>query len=413
MLKFTSHYSRKENLENETIIKNAFKIVQKEKSSKEIGYYTLPQDSLAHIERLSDINLSNITQVVVMGIGGSSLGIKAISSILQPYTNNPKEMLFLENSDPLTLLEIISKIRKDEACFFMISKSGSTIETTSTLKTLIEELNIDLDGDDAKRVFAITDNGSVLSDFAKHHKLNEFNIPDNVGGRFSVLSAVGVVPLAVAGYDVEAILSGAKEFIDNFFEEKEKHILDKALYLYLNVESKPITILFSYADRLENLTKWFVQLWGESLGKIDKNGNSVGLTPIGLTGAVDQHSFLQLIIEGPKDKFVSFITIKDFQRDLNIPNISLKGIEKTDFINGKSFNTLINAQAEATLQSVVESGIDADSIEIDRITPQNIGALLAYYEVLTSLVGAMLEVNTYNQPGVELGKVILYKNLGE
>jgi glucose-6-phosphate isomerase len=413
MLKFTSHYSRKENLENETIIKNAFKIVQKEKSSKEIGYYTLPQDSLAHIERLSDINLSNITQVVVMGIGGSSLGIKAISSILQPYTNNPKEMLFLENSDPLTLLETISKIRKDEACFFMISKSGSTIETTSTLKTLIEELNIDLDGDDAKRVFAITDSGSVLSDFAKHHKLNEFNIPDNVGGRFSVLSAVGVVPLAVAGYDVEAILSGAKEFIDNFFEEKERHILDKALYLYLNVESKPITVLFSYADRLENLTKWFVQLWGESLGKIDKNGNSVGLTPIGLTGAVDQHSFLQLIIEGPKDKFVSFITIKDFQRDLNIPNISLKGIEKTDFINGKSFNTLINAQAEATLQSVVESGIDADSIEIDRITPQNIGALLAYYEVLTSLVGAMLEVNTYNQPGVELGKVILYKNLGE
>jgi glucose-6-phosphate isomerase len=413
MLKFTSHYSISTNPKNEQIKKDAFRSIQEERDSNKIGYYSLPTSSLSHIERIKDIDLSNVTQIVVMGIGGSSLGIKAIESILQPYTKNAKEMLFLENSDPITLLNTISKIRKDEAYFFIISKSGSTIETTSTLKTLIEKLDIDLDGDDAKRVFAITDSGSVLSDFAKYHKLNEFNIPDNVGGRFSVLSAVGIVPLAMAGYDVNNILNGAKEFIDSCFEGKEEHILNKALYLYLNAKDKPISVLFSYADRLENLTKWFVQLWGESLGKIDKNGNSVGLTPIGLTGAVDQHSFLQLIIEGPKDKFVSFITIKDFQRDLNIPNISLKGIEKTDFINGKSFNTLINEQAKATLQSVIDSNIEADSIEIEKITPQNIGALLAYYEVLTSLVGAMLDVNTYNQPGVELGKVILYKNLGE
>jgi len=235
MLKFISSYNS-QIIDNSSkiVIENAFETLKDERDSKKIGYYNLPIDSMAHLERLKSIELDNITQVIVMGIGGSSLGIKAIESILQPYTKAPKEMLFLENSDPITLLETISKIRKDEAVFFMISKSGSTIETTSTLKTLIEKLDINLDGDDNRRVFAITDSGSVLSDFAKHHGLYEFNIPDNVGGRFSVLSAVGVVPLAVAGYDVEKILSGAGSFINSFFNGDESHILEKASYLYQN-----------------------------------------------------------------------------------------------------------------------------------------------------------------------------------
>jgi len=413
MLKFNSSYINQTENDNKTIIQNAFNRLKEERDSKRIGYYTLPRDSISDINRIEEMNFDDIKQVVVMGIGGSSLGTKAIESILQPYTKNAKEMLFLENSDPITLLETMDRIDKDRAIFFIISKSGSTIETTSTLKTLIKHFDIDLDGEDNQKLFVITDKNSVLSNFAKYHKLNEFNIPDNVGGRFSVLSAVGIVPLTVAGYDTKAILDGADNFIKSFFDNKENHILEKACYLYKNSTNKPITVLFSYADRLENLTKWFVQLWGESLGKIDKDGNRVGLTPIGLTGAVDQHSFLQLIIEGPKDKIITFITIEDFERDLDIPNISLKGIEKTDFINRTSFNTLINAQADATKQSIMESGIDTDSIKIDKITPENIGLLLAYYEVLTSLVGAMLNIDTYNQPGVELGKVILYKNLGE
>jgi glucose-6-phosphate isomerase len=413
MLKFTSHYISQARPENENLMKKAFADVSQEHESKKIGYYTLPTDSKEHINRVKNLDLTNIEQVVIIGIGGSSLGIKAIESILNPYTPDSKEMIFLENSDPITILESIAKIKKDKACFFLISKSGSTIETTSVFKTLIEHLSLDLDGAENKRVFAITDKGSVLSDFAQHHKLEEFNIPDNVGGRFSVLSAVGVAPLTVAGYDMERLLDGAGQFIGDFFAGRENHLLEKAAHLYQNASEQSINVLFSYADRLEDLTKWYVQLWGESLGKIDKKGNSVGLTPIGLIGAVDQHSFLQLIIEGPRDKNVTFITIEDFQKELTIPDITLKGIEKTNFINGKSFNTLINAQADATLQSIIESKIDADAITLDSVNPENIGALLAYYELLTSLVGTMFEVNTYDQPGVELGKIILYKNLGE
>jgi len=134
---------------------------------------------------------------------------------------------------------------------------------------------------------------------------------------------------------------------------------------------------------------------------------SVGLTPIGLTGAVDQHSFLQLIIEGPRNKTVTFMKINDFETDLCIPDFSLDFIEKTNFVNGKSFNTLINAQCDATKQSLVQVEVPVDSIILQHVDEESVGQLLVYFELLTSAAGAMMHINTYDQPGVELGKVIL------
>ncbi len=413
MLHFKREFAFEATEEHQRIMQSAKAVLQHEMDSDAIGYYKLPTQSQKLVSAAEALHVDTLTQVVVIGIGGSSLGIKAIDSILRPYTPDAKAMLFLENSDPLTISETLAKIEKKNACFFMISKSGSTIETTSIFKTLIDHFSLDLDGADNGRVFVITDKGSVLGDFAEHHKLKQFNIPDNVGGRFSVLSAVGVVPLQVAGYDMHGVLYGAEQFVTSFFDGDENHLLEKACYMYENSKSLGINVLFSYADRLEHLTKWYVQLWGESLGKVDQNGNRVGLTPIGIIGAVDQHSFLQLVIEGPKDKTMTFINIEDFQNGLSVPDITLKAIEKTNFINTQSFNTLINAQCSATMQSVVESGVSADAITIDQVTPENIGALLVYYELLTSLLGAMLMINTYDQPGVELGKQILYKNLSK
>jgi glucose-6-phosphate isomerase len=411
MLKFKHHFTTGVTSSNEVAMQTAFNMLKNEMQSNQVGYYNLPSHSLSHLEVLKQIDTQTIEQIIVIGVGGSLLGIKAIDSILRPYTSNTKELLLFENSDPITISQTLSKVKKEKAAFFIISKSGKTIEATSIFKTIMATCKLDLDGKDNKRIFVITDEGSVLSDFAKHHNLQEFTIPDNVGGRFSVLSAVGVVPLALVGYDMKALLGGAGDFIANFFAGKENHLLQKAHYMFENAKEKSINILFSYADSLENFTKWYVQLWGESLGKIDKNGKRVGLTPIGLIGAVDQHSFLQLLIEGPKDKSVTFISIEDFKNDLTIPDITLYGIEKTNFVNNKSFNTLINAQCKATMQSVIQSGIATDAITVDEVTPANVGALIVYYELLTSLIGSMLHINTYNQPGVELGKEILYKNL--
>ena len=394
------------------VVQRALAQIKNEKESREVGYYTLPDTSLSLTEEVKSIGTDSIEQLVIIGIGGSSLGIKAIDAILRPYSKDTKEILYLENSDPLTISNTLEKIHPNKALFFVISKSGSTIETTSIFKTVIGYHHLDLEGEDAKRVVIITDEGSVLSEFAAHYGLQVFHIPHNVGGRFSVLSAVGVVPLALAGYDMHDLLDGARQMTTRFFDGDAQHILQKAAYLFFQSSKEPMNVLFSYSDTLEEFTKWYVQLWGESLGKINQKGEKVGLTPIGLIGAIDQHSFLQLIIEGPRDKNVTFIKIEDFQKELTIPDISLFAIEKTDFINNQSFNRLINAQCDATMQSLNEAGVTTDMIVMDRVTPSNIGEMLIYFELLTSLVGAMFEVNTYNQPGVELGKQILYKNLG-
>jgi glucose-6-phosphate isomerase len=301
----------------------------------------------------------------------------------------------------------LAQLEKEKTLFIVISKSGGTVETISIFKTILEHFSIDLESSDTQRLIAITDPGSILSQFANEYGIKEFNLPANVGGRFSVLSAVGIVPLYLAGYDAAALLSGAESFERSFFDKQQQEILEKASFLYRNWEQYGTNVVFAYSNTLENFAKWYVQLWGESLGKIDSRGERVGLTPIGLTGSVDQHSFLQLIIEGPRNKSVTFIAVEEFESNLTIPTLSLKHIEKTDFVNGESFNRLINAQCDATMQSVEESSVPVDKITIARLNESSCGELIIYYEILTSLVGAMLGINTYDQPGVELGKQIL------
>ena len=416
MLRFNRDFSFKATEEQQTIMQEAFAVISEEHSSKRIGYYDLPKDSKAMVDAARKLETQNsllasgtITDIAVIGIGGSSLGIKAVNSLLDSKGAKARALHFFENSDPIDITRTMQKLTKEKTLFIVISKSGGTIETTSIFKTVIAHYGLELGGADRERVLVITDKGSGLSQFGEHYGLAQYNIPDNVGGRFSVLSAVGIVPLTLAGYDTAALLDGAGAFLERFFEHKEDHLLEKACFIYEGEKEQRINVLFSYANDLGNFTKWYVQLWGESLGKVDAKGNHVGLTPIGLIGSVDQHSFLQLLIEGPKDKSVTFIKIEDFETPLVIPDVSLKHIEKTDFINGESFNTLINAQCDATRESLVQSGVPVDGIVIDKIDETHIGAMIIYYELLTSLVGAMLKINTYDQPGVELGKVILYK----
>lgn len=395
------------------IAKDAFESLKEEMQSNRVGYYKLPKNSLATLEEAKAIDTSGFTQIVVIGIGGSSLGLKAIDAMLRPIRPNVKETLFFENSDPLTLVTLMQKVRPKEAAFFVISKSGTTIETISIFKTLIYHFNLKPDTKDKDRIFAITDEDSDLDRFAAHYDIKRFHIPHNVGGRFSVLSAVGVVVLYCIGYDVAPILKGASTFIDSFFAKKEQHLLDKATFYYENSKKLSINVLFSYADSLENFNKWYVQLWGESLGKIDAHQKHVGLTPIGIIGAVDQHSFLQLIIEGVLDKTVTFVNVTNLQANLRISDVKLEHMQKCDFLNNKTFMELLNAQCKAVMQSVEERGIKTDIITLDVVNEENIGVMIIYFELLTSLLGAMFGIDTYNQNGVELGKKILYSNLTE
>ncbi len=375
---------------------------------KEIGYYDLPFSSLEHLT-----SLDNFTQkhIVVIGIGGSSLGTYAIYNFLSGANDfsTKKKLHFLESTDPLSIKSKLKEIDLNDALFIIISKSGTTVETISIFKYIYSIIEIS-----KNNCITITENDSALKKLSDSKDLVSFNIPKNVGGRFSVLSNVGLVPLYLMGVNIEKLLNGAKKVNISFFQ-KEKYydlLINKARFIAENKDQYNINAIFSYSEMLAGFNKWYVQIWGESLGKKHDDNINEGLTPIGLLGPVDQHSFLQLIVEGRRDKTVTFIKIKDFNSDIKVPDISLENLETLDSLNNLDFAKLINMQADATIQSVQElKDIPTDVIECNEITENEIGKLIYYYELLTSLVSKFIGINAYDQPGVEFGKIILKDKL--
>ncbi len=389
-----------------------YDLLAQEARSGEVGYYALPDDEVGLCDAIDAWRsecAERYRNIVVVGIGGSSLGTKAIDTLLaHTPERNDKRLLFLENVDPIAQRTVLEGISFEESLFIVISKSGSTIETTSHFKYLLGHYGVGLDERRFREHFLfITDAGSPLDRFGNDYGVRVFHIPHNVGGRFSVLSAVGLVPLALLGYDIRALLLGAKGLKDSFFAQKEDLLLRKAAYYAAHKEEVPINVLFSYAEAFREFNAWYVQLWAESLGKIDRNGKRTGLTPIGLIGSVDQHSFLQLIVEGPKNKTVTMLKVEEFGLKSEIPDISLPYLEGTDYINTHTFDELLNAQCDATMQSIMEQGVSVDRLSLGRLDAPTVGRLIFYFELLTSLTGALLGVHTYDQPGVEHGKRIL------
>jgi glucose-6-phosphate isomerase len=406
MLQYTNYFDTK-GLDPFTLEKG-FEAVRYEANSGEVGYYHLPLLSQSLVEELESLYQDidrRFNTIAIIGIGGSSLGIKAIERLLRPSTPNAKKLIYLENSDPISIMHEMKQIDKFRTLFVVISKSGGTVETLSIFKRLLVSFELTLENSD--QIYVVSDEDSILSHFADENHLRRFTIPANVGGRFSVLSAVGMVPLTLAGFNTGAILKGAQTFLEQFWSRQEDHMLQKAAFYVTHRDQYPMNVLFAYSDTFEEFGKWVVQLWGESLGKRNRRGERVGLTPISLIGSVDQHSFLQLIMEGPLNKTVTFMHIEHSEEHLMVPELSLHHLEKSDFINGKSFNDLINAQCQATMQSVLQSGVSVDEIAWKQIDEGSVGELILYYELLTSLSGALLEINTYDQPGVEVGKQIL------
>ncbi|MEA3315499.1 MAG: glucose-6-phosphate isomerase, partial [Campylobacterota bacterium] len=391
MLSFERRFDPKIGKKSKEFIQNSFEQMVEEKNSNRVGYYTLPDTTKkllknidSYIKNNKELQENKITDIVVIGIGGSSLGTKAIDSILEHKKDKNIKISFLENGDPIAINKILKKIEKESTIFIVISKSGTTIETTSIFKYVLERFDIKLDSKDSDRLIAITDEDSPLWEFAKKYDIAKFCIPKNVGGRFSVLSAVGIVPLAIMGYNVKAIIDGSSKIEKEFFDKKAMHLIEKAYFYYKQGKNKPINVLFSYSSQFDYFNKWYVQLWGESLGKFDKTYKKVGLTPVGLVGSVDQHSFLQLVMQGPEDKTLSFIKVEDFENKKSIPDIKLDNITGVNYINNHTFNELINAQCMATIESVSEAGIPTDMITIDKLNEENLGYLIYYYELLTS-----------------------------
>ena len=391
-----------------------------QQETKSIGYYNLPNQDTHYIddylEKLDkQQGLELLTDIVVVGIGGSSLGTKAIYHFLKPVRKLKRKLHFIDSTDPIALNSLQKDVNfaSQATHFLIISKSGSTIETIAAYKYILGLIN-GLSIDYCPFTF-ITEKNSPLEKHAKEVGALIVNIQDNVGGRFSVLSSVGTIPLILADIKVDRILQGADSIKNSFFNNgyMQDILLQKATYYAKNVSNYPINSVFSYTESLKYFNQWYVQLWGESLGKKQRNSVfNVGLTPIGLIGPKDQHSFLQLIIDGTRDKTITFIKLENFEVSSPVPDITLKHLEDTDIINNVEFSSLINLQADSIIESLKKvQRIPLDEIRIKQQDEFSIGQLIYYFELLTSLVGDLLNVNTYDQPGVESGKQILMEKL--
>jgi glucose-6-phosphate isomerase len=387
-------------------IKSNIEIFERIKAEREsVGYYDLAYQNTDEIKNYAK-SISK-KHIIVLGIGGSSLGAKAIYDFLLPSVNYCKDLLFLETIDPLNLNHCLKDVNLNDVQFVIISKSGNTIETISIFKYLNSLIKID-----NTNCTIISEAKSNLTKFAKDNNIKNFNLAENIGGRFSVFSVVGLLPLAMVGVDIDNLLNGCKRVSNSFFDKAGycDPILEKARFLVENKTRFHTNIIFSYSSTLESFNKWYVQLWAESLGKININGTRQGLTPIGLVGPVDQHSFLQLIMEGVRDKTVTFIKIDDLKDNSLIPvdtnnKFNILGLQYAENI---SFNKLLNKQADATIKSIQEQDdIPCDVISIRTIDEFNIGTLMFTYQLLTSCIGAFLQINTYNQQGVEQSKINL------
>jgi len=384
-----------------------FNAIIKEKETDEIGYYNLVHQDTSKIkEYAAGVKQSNI---VVIGIGGSTLGTYAIYKFLKHSKELSKKLYFLETTDPIDIQSKLNEVDLEDTLFIVISKSGTTVETISIFKYLHTLVKID-----SSNTLIVTEFDSKLNAYAKANKMKTFEIPKNVGGRFSVFTAVGLLPLAIVGIDIDELLQGTKEIHASFFSRSDEYhrLLHKARFFVENKNNFNINVVFSYSSRLEGFNKWYIQLWGESLGKLDVHETHQGLTPIGIIGPIDQHSFLQLIVQGKRDKTVTVVKVEDFQSDLEIPAVSLAGLEELDYLDNLKFSSLINMQADATIEALNNlHDIPCDVITIDGISESSIASLMYEYELLTSICAKFMHINAYDQPGVESGKIILKKKL--
>jgi glucose-6-phosphate isomerase len=387
-------------------IKSNTEIFERIKAEREeIGYYNLPYQDTAVIKDYAQ----TITKkhIIVLGIGGSSLGARAIYEFLLPSSSYDKDLLFLETVDPLKINHCLKKVNLNDSQFVVISKSGNTIETISIFKYLNSLVEIT-----STNCTIISESKSDLTQFANDNNIKAFDLAENVGGRFSVFSVVGLVPLAMVGVNIDNLLNGCKRVADSFFNQEDyyKPIIRKARFLVENKSRFNINVVFSYSSLLESFNKWYVQLWAESLGKVNVNGTRQALTPIGLVGPVDQHSFLQMIMDGVRDKTVTFIKIDDLKDSSIVPKNTFNKFDVLAWkcAEGSSFNELLNMQADATIQSIKEQkDIPCDVVSIRTVDEYNIAKIMFSYQLLVSCIGAFLQINTYDQPGVENGKINL------
>ncbi len=422
-------FTAKDIKDNLPLANSAYKIVQENRGKGMMGWMDLPYNQKEVVEDIiataKDIR-KKCDNFVVFGIGGSALGPTAVFQALCHLRHNelPRKLrkapkLYVEdNVDPERMASLLGTLDLNKTIFNVVTKSGATSETMSQYLIVMDILKKKF-GEKAKdhMIATTSKNRGNLIKIAKEEGLKTFYIPDGVGGRFSELCPVGLLPAAVLGIDIKVMLSGAA-YMDKICSDKKitkNPALMSALLEYMSMKrGKNISVMMPYADSLKYVADWYCQLWGESLGKaVNKNGETVyaGQTPVKALGVTDQHSQIQLYREGGFDKVITFIAVEKFRADVTISE-GCEQFPDVNFLCNHTLGELINTERKATEYALTTANRLNYTIIMPEVNAFTIGELLYMFEMETAYVGELLNIDTYNQPGVEGGKNATYALFG-
>ncbi len=325
-------------------------------------------------------------------------------------------MFFVDNVDPDQFSSLMESIKLDKTVFNVITKSGGTSETMAQFMIARGLVKKDLGKKALKKNFAcITDpEKGNLRKIVRDEKLRSLEVPPLVGGRFSVFTPVGLLSAAVSGIDIDELLAGAASMDMRTSRpgiwENPAYLSAALQYLADTKKGKNISVMMPYSQALKDVADWYRQIWAESLGKrLDLQGNVVhtGQTPVKALGATDQHSQVQLYMEGPNDKTFTFLRVEEFDTKVTIPK-DFTDIPGAAFLIGKSLNQLINAEQAATETALMSAGRPCATITVPAVNPFTLGQILYMFEVQTAFAGGLYGIDPFDQPGVEEGKLLTY-----
>ncbi|MCL2620897.1 MAG: glucose-6-phosphate isomerase [Defluviitaleaceae bacterium] len=363
--------------------------------------------------------LPKIKSLVVLGIGGSALGPIALQQALRSqfynlhnqFRDDFPQLFVLDNIDPATMLDLLAVIDPETTLFSVVSKSGATSETMAQFMIVKGLLERELGAEKARRHIVCTtdaENGNLIK-IARTEGYKTFYIPSGVGGRFSQLCPVGLLPAAFTGVDIKALLAGAAD-MDKMCQNADYMANPACAFAILHYlamkQGKNITVMMPYTDKLKFMADWFAQLWGESLGK-----EGMGQTPVKALGTTDQHSQVQLYVDGPDDKIVVFLGVEDLDVYLQIPE-DFTDMPSIGFLGGNTLDELLQASQKATEYALTKAGRANMTITLPVIDEHTMGQLFYMLEVATAFAGELMGINAFDQPGVEEGKNAVYRHFG-
>lgn len=382
----------------------------------ELAFAELPHDraELQRVRKLAAEVRAEADVLVVLGIGGSALGARALAGALRlpPEAGSAgRRLIVADNIDPSTFGALLERLDLSRTVFNVVSKSGETAETMSQFLVVREKLLRELGAVDYKRHLVITTDAErgFLRQIVHDEGFRDLTVPAKVGGRFSVLSAVGLFPAAVAGIDIEELLAGAAWMDERCREQSlaaNPACLHAAVRYLLHQRGRTVAVLMPYSDRLSAFGEWFCQLWAESLGKeVNRSGEKVefGETPVRALGAVDQHSQLQLYLEGPRDKLVTFVRVEDHGKSVPVPR-GYGDLDGVGYLGDHTLGELLNAELQATELALAKRGRPSTTIVVPAINAFTVGQLLFLLEMETVIMAGLAGVDPFGQPGVEEGK---------